>query len=62
MFCISLLSSSVIAQLLTQCREYTLLASPKVLMSPEVSPVIEGNLLLFEARVKAHQARITEAI
>lgn len=30
-------------------------------MSPEVCPVIEGNLLLFEARVKADQARIAQA-
>lgn len=46
---------------LFQCRECILLASSKVLMSTEVCPVIEGNLLLFEAEVKAHQASMTQA-
>lgn len=30
-------------------------------MSTEVCPVIEGNLLLFEAKVKADQASMTKA-
>lgn len=30
-------------------------------MSPVMCPVIESNLILFEARVKASQARMTQA-
>lgn len=44
-----------------QYRECTLLGFSQVLMSPEVCPVIEGNLFLFKARVKAGQARMTQA-
>lgn len=47
---------------ITQCRECTLLASSNALMSPEECPVIEDNLLLDGARVKADQARMTQGI